>query len=641
MTIQTRWAAALALVMTLSALVVIGGQSMAAGAKKDRLGDPLPKGAVMRLGTLRYRSEFRELSSVAFSPKSSLMANGIRGDNVEVWSTTNGARKLLLKTKNGEAGAVAFSPDGRLLAVGTEGSVELWSMPSGQRVGVMGEMDFDVRALSFDAKGKNLLVAGGSNDIALWSVKNRKLVGMLQGHTADVTAVAFAPKGKGVASVSKDGTLKFWKLSRKGGKVSLSVEAHDGAPVTALAWSPSGKNVITGGNDTLRVWEPRRGTQKLELSGHTGNITAVVAGAKGLASADDEGEVIIWDVVSGAEAHRMKADDPRSLAFSESGGRLAAAGRGLSLWDTTSGTDLLGSLGHRNAARSVAFIGPEGKSLATGGLDNTVFIWETETGHELQILRHTSSTPFVTVSPDGRWLAAGGEGKKVQFWDVPAVKETKSAGPHDKRLLAARFSPAGNVMATSSLDGLVRLWDPVTGKLLRRLTGRGGFARGLAFSPKGRTLATGVHKDWLGGGQGGVVIWHVDTGALMSTIETGESPVIAVAFSPDGDTIATGHSNGVIQTWGATSGQLRQTLTGHSSHIRGLEFSPDGTMIASASTDKTVRLWSVAESKEIKQFKGHKDIVYSVAFNAQGTRLASASADSTVLIWAVDALKKP
>lgn len=612
-------------------------EAPAVEVKVDSLGDPLPEGASLRLGTLRFRSP-HEMPTIAYSPKGDMVATGSRDNKIEVWNAADGRRLLTLEVSAGEAGVVAFSPDNKMLAVGGDSVVDIFELSSGKRKGSLDTIDFTVMALAFDGRGKTLAVGGSSPDIVLYDVGRGQVTGTLSGHTGAISAMRFAPRGAGFASASLDGTLKMWKLGGGGGKVGTSIDAHDGAPVVGLDWARNGKALVTAGGKAVRLWDTRKLSQIEEIDGHGERVTAVSFSpdSASLAVAAANNEVVLWDVKSGAEIHRLKARSPLSVDFSPKGDRLVAGGDGFHLWMTESGVDMLAGLGHRNAARSLAFF--KNEQLASGGGDKDSYVWNLSTGRAQRTFANSAEAPYVAVSANGRLLAAGGGGTKVQIWDVGLNKVLHDLTSHTRPVIGVAFSPQGETVATSSLDGMVRLWDARTGTQTRRLSGSGGFARALAFSPGGRTLATGAHKDWFGGEQGGVAIWHVETGALMSTILTGDSAVIAVAFSPDGKLLATGHQDAQIRLWEVASGNPMAILSGHTSHVRAVAFNATGDMLASGSSDKSVRLWGL-DGRQLKELKGHAGVVYDVGFSPDNQRLASASADSTVLVWELSQLK--
>jgi WD40 repeat protein len=202
---------------------------------------------------------------------------------------------------------------------------------------------------------------------------------------------------------------------------------------------------------------------------------------------------------------------------------------------------------------------------------------------------------------------------------------------------ALAFSPDGKTLATGhgpvGAVGWVKLWDVATGKVKATLEGHTSIVLAVAFSPDGGTLASA-------GQDGTVKLWDVTAGKEKATLHGQGGWVLAVAFAPDGKTLAWGEQGGAVRLWDLSTGRVQVTLRGHDGAVRSLAFSPDGTTLASAGGDWSredrpgeMKLWDLAGGKERADLKGHPDYVYAVAFAADGRTLASGSRDGTLKVW--------
>jgi len=204
---------------------------------------------------------------------------------------------------------------------------------------------------------------------------------------------------------------------------------------------------------------------------------------------------------------------------------------------------------------------------------------------------------------------------------------------HEGRATFVTINPAHTTIATTASDGVIKLWDIASGRLLRTLRGHQSKVNALRFSNDGKLLASGGYDQT-------VKVWEVSTGMNLQTLTGHESPVQAVAFSPDDLIVASGSgdftkdsSDTSIRIWEVLSGKETQRFEGHLKSTSTLAFNSNGRYLVSGGWDNRVILWSVSGNKLLRAYEGHTEKVNTVKFNPDGMSFASCSQDNTIRTW--------
>ncbi len=554
--------------------------------------------------------------SVAFHPGGKHLASAGADGNVRVWDLTTAERVFTCPgfsgSKYGTARIVAFSPDGRQLAAGSEGVVNLWDWRNGQLLHSLpghGEMSISV---AFSRDGRRLATGSWSGDVMIWDAETGARLHTLSGHRQPVSALAFSPDGGRLVSASFDKRLIVWDTTTR--SEVLHFRAHDGL-VLGVAFSPDGLRLASVGEDkTVRVWEAATGREVLGLRGHTGMGMSVAFSPDGrrLASAGRDATIRLWDAtpLHGNESQEVltfaqQAGEVWTMAISPDGQSVASSGLGTGLempvkvWDVRSGLVSATFVGHGRVVFSVAWH-PDGRRIASSGWypsgkNFVVKVWDAQTGREAFKLPAGNETFAVAFSPDGRHLVTGEQGKTVQEWHAQTGQPASTLGAHDRDIRELVFSRDGQHLASASGDGTVKLWDATrlgekqeARRTIRARAPEMGFS--MAFSPDGRRLVTG-------GEENTVKIWDVQTGRELQSLRGHKGDVWAVAFSADagGRWVASAGEDSTVKVWDSQTGTLVRSFRGHTGLVTSLAFSPDGRLLVSGSRDGTVKVWDLTD----------------------------------------------
>ncbi|MEO6811960.1 MAG: WD40 repeat domain-containing protein [Isosphaeraceae bacterium] len=318
------------------------------------------------------------------------------------------------------------------------------------------------------------------------SIETKARTSRQASHSNVVTSVAFAPDGQSLASGSWDGTIKLWELS--GAKLKLKRTLRgEWDEVEAVAFTPDGKSIAglgTGFDDApfgaVTLWGSESGRGRA-LVRESGKLDAIAFSPDSLMLATASGDcrsVTLWDVAKGRERACLQDHQGPiwSVAYAPSGGLLAAASGmvpavagpmenirhgEVRLWDLSGPTPKVRAnlSGHDFGIISVDF-SPDGATLASGGFDRVVKLWDVAKERERATLSgHEGWVAAVAFSPDGAILASGSHDQSIKLWDTVTGQELTTLLGHTGNVYTVAFSPDGTLLASGSLDGTVRIWD--------------------------------------------------------------------------------------------------------------------------------------------------------------------------------------
>ena len=562
----------------------------------------LPKAAKARFGK-------GGITTIQFSPDGTLLAVG---SNIGVWlyDVATGEEKSLFGS--GVCEALQFSPDsGFLTASSAETLIQLWEIATEREVPLI-DLYGNASVLRFSSDGKTLigLSSGGHAAITRLNIENGKgktkhlktgLFGLGLFGSEDFYGI-YAMTSDKIAIGKKDGTIQLWdvatrkKLSTLRGHVDLPPQPLD-KPVNpmfkrnwvlAVAFSPDGTRLASGSTDTT-----------VRLSDTTG----------------DQDQIIL-----------QKHTGPTNvLAFSPDGKMLASGStdKTVQLWDATTGEPLATLIGHINGIAALAF-SPDSRTLVSGSTDGTLRFWQTATGApaDTLITGHTQSIKAATFFQNSSTLVSAAFNGEITFWDVEtSQKSTVQNNGHRDWYSAVAFSPDGTKLVSAGADGtivfggfpigfstatkpdnLTRLTDVSTGAELATFQKH---ARELTFSPDDRTKTVAII---LGDT---IHLWNTETGDELvipfhfyDDLPLGRHHnlprVLALAFSSDGRWLVSGTTEGEIRMWDVATGEALTVFSEltepmkqeHLRHISALAFSPDRALLA-AGTPTRLHLWDV------------------------------------------------
>jgi WD40 repeat protein len=625
----------------------------------DHFGDPLPKYARARVGTVRFNEGGVFPRRAVYAPDGKSLISVGSNQGLRVWDAGSGR----IVRSIGEPGAlfrdIALSANGPALATIEEHSrLRLWDLASGRerrrwrepREGAYIRLAFspDGRILAVDVLRSDKDATKSEVAIDLWETsapteRRRRIEGI----QSDLCDFKFSPDGKALATASHNqsendgakhepGLIQLWDVASSKVLRRFPVESFG---ARSVAFSRDGRWLFAGITDrTIRVYDlstgreilPRYGQDHavaplprggavadssgtincLELS-PDGSILASASFATAAAGLGSLARIHLWDVTRGSEIRQIPAHGQwiMSLSFAPDGRTIASTGAEpvIRLWDVATGREASPQAGHRSGIQQLV-ISPADGTVITGGYDGTIRQWDHVTGRELGLI---ADLPYqisgLAISPDGRSLLVGeGGGGKLVLWGVSDQREIRvfprvPVAKHNYVKFGA-FSEDGTIVAAE-----LRVWDVASGRILATFRDQ-GFANDFSASS------------------------------------------IPIFPASDGQRVITVEEEG-IRIWDIASGKEARWAVQSKIHNRAVDRSPDGRLVATGGVvvrdeagkavqfDPAIRLWELASGQEVARLEGHEESTHDLAFSPDGAYLASCSGglqstkDRTIRVW--------
>jgi WD40 repeat protein len=599
-----------------------------------------------------------DVGRVIWSPDGKRLASASSGEtdrSVRIWDTESGR---ILRTITGpfsddkEYGstsgptAIAWSPNGRMLATGSWVTVKVWDPETGRQQWTASTSEKGggnwINRVSFSRDSQSLFTSKERIAVIYNAANGREL------KTLEGNSIVFSPDEKQFVSASEG--KGFWIYNAEtGAQIRPGKMLSD--YISSMSYSPDGKRVMISQGNGANIYDVETTNSVGSLSGHIASLYSASYSPDGkwILSASQDGSVRIWSAETFTEKARLIAfEDNEWLAMTPDGYYTASAKGDLYLnarvGNTVTGIDRYRSTfnkpavlqarlsnsgrmaSHKENITSVA-VNPAGTRIASVALDKTIKIWDMESGKELRSISNIGgSVNAVSWSPDGKTLIHGAEDKTVRIWDAETGRALSTINGHSDYVNEARYSPDGKLVASCADDKLIKIWDAKSGKEQRTLSGHTDLVTVIAWSPNGKQLASGSDAQ-----EKTIRIWDAGSGRLLQTISGQGGRIVALTYSPDGKKIASSTvEDKTIKIWDSETGRLIKSIPiENSGGVYSLAWSPDGKQLVSGAVyggeddyGTHIRIWNTETWERIRVI-GENGAIYSISWTPDGRRIVA------------------
>lgn len=513
---------------------------------------------------------------------------------IRLWNLTQGLLVWQRKYDNTLPVRLAFSADGRSLALAYGRVLELLNTATGSPIQPACQHPGWANLIQFSNDGKLLALACNSpsgNTIRLWTIGGDSQPIWVARHRDDVRTMTFSKDGRRLLSSSYDHTTRVWNTAT--GVPECEPLLHPNALVSAMFSADDTSVLSLAYGGTMWLWRLNV-PPAIPTMNHGSPILSAAydPGGKRIATGGLDGRIVLWDSSNGQPLDQSLLHEKRiwHVEFSPDGSHVLSAG-------ADGKAQILRLLdGNRRVLPHEkwtwvhhARFSADSKRVVTSGHDGRAKLWDVGTGRLLRELLHVRSVVDACFSPDGRFIVTRDESERARLWDSMDGNLVSDELRHNSWLDDVAFSPDGTSVLTASRDNSIRVWaihELISGQSLKPLVLQApASVQSATFSQDGRSVVAVLGRQSVG-------FWKIHEGT-KARILPHTSTVLDASLDAEGKRIVTAAGNGVVRVWDAATGHPMTEPFSHPESVYRVQFSPEGDQVMTAGQDGRLRIWPV------------------------------------------------
>lgn len=524
---------------------------------------------------------------------------------IRVWDMENGCclhTSLELKDKEY---FLAVTPDGTIALTGIDKTLFIWNLTNGECMNSLNGHEDTIDCASITPDGRRVVSAGGWYDkaIRVWDIESGQCIHTLFGHTQTIGSICITSDGQYAVSGSWQ-EVRMWQLDR--GECVHVLKPLPGH-VESLALTPDGKKALISYENVIQLWDLANEQCIKTFIGHQDKIRSL--------NMTPDGSLAV------SSTYRFTIPTAGFNNLTEKSSELW-------VWDLNNGNCISKLEGHCNEINGGAKITPDGKRVISSHRDNTIRVWDIETGeNKTSEGGHSNSILDLSTSPDGKVVVSCSYDHTIRLWDIRNGQSVGILEGHTKRVNSVCITPEGRRLISASDDNTIRIWDIGSAQCLQIfLAIKEVRFSSVCITPDGqRIIAADAYNR--------LIVLNLETGQYIHELNGHRDFINCICVTPDGLFAVSASNDKSIRLWNLKNGNCEKVLEGHSEPVNRICITPDAHRILSASDDNTVRLWDLDKGICIKIFKGHTNKVRSVCLSPNGLYAFSVGYDLTLRIW--------